>query len=168
MQHHYTVLHEGEEHQVVIEKQEDGYLVMLGAEEHRFNLLLNTKTLCSFQIDGSEILEADVQFNQDKCDLFVRNVPYHLEVFDPRRRKASQSDASGGDGLIAAPMPGKIVDVLVTQGDTVEAGQPLVIIEAMKMQNELTAPIAGTIAEVSVKAGDTVEADAKLVVVEKS
>lgn len=167
MQHHYTVLHEGEEHPIIIEQKDNGYQVMLGEEQHHFELLLGTTTLCSFQIDGSKILEADTKFNQDKCELFVSNVPYHLEVFDPRRRKASQSGASGGDGLVSAPMPGKIVDVLVAKGDTVKSGQALAIIEAMKMQNELTSPLDGTVAEVRVTAGDTVEADAKLVVVKK-
>lgn len=73
--------------------------------------------------------------------------------------------ASGGQHVVA-PMPGKVVRVLVHPGDEVEAGQGVVVVEAMKMENQLTAPSAGRVAEVSVEEGVSVEAGRVLVVLE--
>ena len=70
---------------------------------------------------------------------------------------------AGGAGTVVAPMPGKIVRVLVAVGDTVEAGAPLVVLEAMKMETTLRSEIAGTVVAVSVEAGATVDAGAALV-----
>jgi biotin carboxyl carrier protein len=71
----------------------------------------------------------------------------------------------GGAGLIKSPMPGKVVKVLVKEGDTVEPGRPLVVVEAMKMENELVAEIAGTVEKVFVQPGDAVEGGAKLIII---
>ena len=75
-------------------------------------------------------------------------------------------DAAGGASRLTAPMPGKVVRVLVAPGDRVEARQPLVVVEAMKMENELTAPRAGTVAEVPVTEGMSVEAGRLLAAIE--
>ncbi len=92
---------------------------------------------------------------------------------DRRRDPAPQGGAAGpstalgsGPQRIAAPMPGKIVKVLVKPGERVTARQGLVIVEAMKMENELRSPKAGTISEVRVQEGASVEAGAILVIVE--
>jgi 3-methylcrotonyl-CoA carboxylase alpha subunit len=77
---------------------------------------------------------------------------------EPRR-----SGAGTGVGGVVAPMPGKIVRVLVAPGDTVEAGQPLVVLEAMKMETTLRAEIGGRVAAVTVAADAMVEAGALLV-----
>ena len=162
----YTVLFDGKEFEVEIENLEQGYELRLNGESHRFEPLLAENPLYSFLIDGTEVLEADVSFRQDKAELNLRNVPYHLEVFDPRRRTVSQSESAGGHGLISAPMPGKIVEVKVKVGDAVQKGQALVIIEAMKMQNELAAAIDGVVKEVAVQPGAAVESGQKLILVE--
>lgn len=65
--------------------------------------------------------------------------------------------AEGGEFQLKAPMPGLVVSVLVNEGDAVEKGQVLVVLESMKMQNELKAPRPGTVGRVRVKAGETVE-----------
>ncbi|HMB69244.1 MAG TPA: biotin/lipoyl-containing protein, partial [bacterium] len=70
-----------------------------------------------------------------------------------------------GPTEVTAPMPGVVVDVRVAPGDTVQAGQAVVVVEAMKMQNELTAETDGTVESVAVKAGDAVDGGAVLVVV---
>lgn len=69
------------------------------------------------------------------------------------------------DGVlkVEAPMPGSIVDLAVSPGDTVKEGEVLLILEAMKMENEITAPQSGTVYEVHVKAGDTVDSGEILV-----
>ena len=83
-----------------------------------------------------------------------------------RQRAASAAFSVEGKQVITAPMPGKLVKVLVKVGDEVKEGQGLVVVEAMKMENELKAPKAGKVTEVVVKEGATVENGAKLVVVE--
>jgi biotin carboxyl carrier protein len=91
-----------------------------------------------------------------------------FSVDDPRsltaqRRKAG---ASSGQQVIKAPMPGRIVRLLVQAGDEVAAHQGVVVIEAMKMQNELKATRAGKVAEIKTEAGATVRAGAILVLIE--
>ncbi|HUF47951.1 MAG TPA: biotin/lipoyl-containing protein [Vicinamibacterales bacterium] len=86
---------------------------------------------------------------------------------DGRRSRRAEADARGaGQQRLVAPMPGRIVRVLVTPGDQVAARQGLVVIEAMKMENELAAIRPGTVSEVAVAEGALVEAGRLLVVVE--
>jgi biotin carboxyl carrier protein len=82
------------------------------------------------------------------------------------RRGGGERGAGSGQRTIVAPMPGRIVRVLVKPHERVSARQPLVVVEAMKMENELRAPRGGTVAEVRVSEGASVEANAVLVVLE--
>lgn len=68
-------------------------------------------------------------------------------------------------GSIRAPMPGRITSILVKEGEAVETGTPLLILEAMKMQNELTSPISGLVKSIQVREGDAVKRDSLLLVV---
>jgi biotin carboxyl carrier protein len=93
-----------------------------------------------------------------------------LEVLSPHaaRVRAMRGAATMGTGdrVICSPMPGRIIKVLVAPGDAVEPGQGLVIVEAMKMENELRAEMAGVVASVHCTAGETVEGGAKLIELE--
>jgi biotin carboxyl carrier protein len=92
---------------------------------------------------------------------------FEIEVRDPRRySRQSAAGAHGGVQRVAAPMPGKVVRVLVSVGDVVEAGQGIVVVEAMKMQNEMKAARPGKIASISVHAGATVTAGEVLASIE--
>jgi biotin carboxyl carrier protein len=84
-----------------------------------------------------------------------------------QRAAASVRKAVGGDGggTVTSPMPGKVVKVLIKEGDAVEPGRPLVVVEAMKMENELVAEKAGTVQKVYVQPGDAVEGGARLVAI---
>jgi biotin carboxyl carrier protein len=82
-----------------------------------------------------------------------------------RRGSAGQSSAAG-EVRVSAPMPGRVLRVLVKPGQSVEARQGLVVVEAMKMENEIASPKAGTVKEVAVADGQSVEAGRLLVVVE--
>ena len=83
-----------------------------------------------------------------------------------RSRRGAATAAGGGEQRILAPMPGKVLRVLASPGDEVSARQPLVVVEAMKMENELSSPRPGRVKEVAIVAGQSVEAGRLLVVVE--
>lgn len=95
---------------------------------------------------------------------------YQLEVkiSDPKRLRGARGDAEHGDGNaeIKTAMPGKIVRVLATVGDQVEKGDGVIVVEAMKMQNEMKAPKAGIVKQINAKEGDTVNAGDVLAVIE--
>jgi biotin carboxyl carrier protein len=100
-------------------------------------------------------------------EMLVNGYSLAVEAFDPRDAPARKSGSlSHGRQQVAAPMPGKIVRTLVTPGDPVEEGQGLVVVEAMKMQNEMKSPKAGRVTEVRAKPGASVAAGEVLVVVE--
>lgn len=84
-----------------------------------------------------------------------------------RSRREGPSEAAGsGEQRIVAPMPGRVVRVLVSAGDEVQARQPLVVVEAMKMENELSAPRGGRVKDVQVRDGMSVDAGRLLLLVE--
>jgi biotin carboxyl carrier protein len=90
-----------------------------------------------------------------------------VAIHDPRSLRASGvGAAASGPKALKAPMPGRVVRVLVTEGEVVEVGQGCVVIEAMKMQNELKAPKAGVVRKLAAGVGETVGAGAVLLVVE--
>ncbi|MBV9770265.1 MAG: hypothetical protein JOZ32_11890 [Bryobacterales bacterium] len=92
---------------------------------------------------------------------------FAVEVRDPRdTSRGSRSSLGSGRQNVAAPMPGKVIRVLVEVGDSVAVGQGLVVVEAMKMQNEMKASRPGRVAEIRARAGETVGAGETLVVLE--
>jgi biotin carboxyl carrier protein len=102
--------------------------------------------------------------------VYVNGQPVPVSIVDPRARLARTvgvaSAAAIGPRSIVSPMPGRIVKVLVKAGETVAAHQGLVVVEAMKMENEIRAPRAGRVTEVTVVDGMSVEANAVLVTLE--
>ena len=84
-------------------------------------------------------------------------------VSDGRRRGRAAAAQEGGDHAVAAPMPGRVVRVLVEPGERVSAGQGLAVVEAMKMENEVSAPADGVVSDVRAAPGDSVEAGGVLV-----
>lgn len=83
-----------------------------------------------------------------------------IKIIDPRRLRSGQNSGAHQHGVaqIVAPMPGKVVKVQVEAGTTVEKGVGVVVVEAMKMQNEMKSPRDGVVVSVNVKPGDTVNA----------
>jgi biotin carboxyl carrier protein len=87
----------------------------------------------------------------------------HVEIVDPlAARRRRRDDEIGSGGVIKALMPGRVVRVLVAKGETVRKGAGLLILEAMKMENEIQAPADGVVEEVLVEPGQTVESGAEL------
>lgn len=112
----------------------------------------------SVLMDGRSY-DARVEEHPDCLVVVIDGYRFETEVRDPRRWSAKGS-RRGADGVqtVTAPMPGKVVRVLVAAGDTVEPGQGLVVVEAMKMQNEMKAARAAKILSVQAKEGATVTA----------
>src|SRR5436190_20378952 len=93
---------------------------------------------------------------------------YDITLVDPKRLRSALGAGAPGEGAarIVAPMPGKVVRVLVEAGQQVEPGQGIVVVEAMKMQNEMKAPKAGAVVSVNVEVGATVNGGDLLAVIE--
>ena len=101
-------------------------------------------------------------------EVVLRGRSYTLGLIDPKRLRSGQSSAAHHTGAaeIVSPMPGKIVRVLVEAGANVEAGAGIIVVEAMKMQNEMKAPKAGVVLSINAAEGATVNAGDVLAVIE--
>jgi len=110
---------------------------------------------------GGKSYEAYVNPGEENWEVLLRGRLYAAKVEDEREKRlraaAGGKAAEGGEYHLKAPMPGLIVAIPVSEGQKIEKGQVLVILESMKMQNELKSPKAGTVSRVKVKAGDRVE-----------
>jgi biotin carboxyl carrier protein len=141
------------------------------------------------RIDGAEVAPASpdslVEAEPGVCSVLAGGKSYEVriesghvtvdgrkfayDVEDPRQWKRSGAGASGQSrAAIVAPMPGKIVRILAAVGDEVEAGGGIVVVEAMKMQNEMKSPVSGRVAEIHAKENDSVVAGAVLAVIDSS
>jgi biotin carboxyl carrier protein len=142
---------------------------------------------CRFRLDGDE-READVETPEPGVYSVVMNgrsydarieedanglavvidgFRFRIDVRDPRRlARTSAGPGRQGVETITAPMPGKVVRVLVAPGDRVEPGRGLVVVEAMKMQNEMKASLTGRVASVPAREGTTVAAGEVLATIE--
>jgi biotin carboxyl carrier protein len=129
-----------------------------GAVERSAHVEMPEPEVYSVLLDG-RIYDARVEETPAGLLVAIDGYRFEMEVRDPRRW--SRNDAArGGEGVqtVMAPMPGKVVRVLVAHGDDVKAGQGLLVVEAMKMQNEIKASRAGRILSLAVKEGSTVAA----------
>jgi biotin carboxyl carrier protein len=180
---HYDVEVEGRTWRVVIHRVGDGFAVAVGGRTWRIDAArIDAQTLSLIVDDerpagvseghaaslaatsrGGVSVEATVS-SDTKGQLVVRVGPVALAATldGARRRRGSGEEALEGPQRLVAPMPGKIVRVLVGKGDAVSARQPLLVVEAMKMENELRATRDGTVAEVYVTQGASVDAGASL------
>jgi biotin carboxyl carrier protein len=121
----------------------------------------------SLLVDGRSY-EAYIYENEDGLEVLLHGHFFAAQVKDERERgtqNASAGNSPSGEFVLKAPMPGLIVAVPVEDGQQVEKGQTLLILESMKMQNELKSPRAGTVTRIKVNAGDRVEQKAVLLAV---
>jgi biotin carboxyl carrier protein len=134
------------------------YVVQLRADEKYGTYILWKNRKYPVEIIKSRQNKYEILFN-DISYTFTIETPFSLQrmkVLKTKKGKAEQE-------LLKAPMPGKIIDVLVREGSTVLRGEPVVILEAMKMQNEIQSPVNGTVKSVPVKANTNVMKDDVLV-----
>lgn len=113
-------------------------------------------------------VDAGAAARQGAAEVHIGSRAYNVTLVDPKRLRGGESAEATHDGSaqIVAPMPGKVVRVLVEQGAQVEAGDSVVVVEAMKMQNEMKSPRAGTVTTLRAKEGETVKAGEVLAVIE--
>lgn len=117
----------------------------------------------------SHALVAERAPDQGHWNVLIDSNRFTVEAVDERTRAIREMTGESAEALVksvTAPMPGLVVRVEVETGQKVEAGQGVVIMEAMKMENELKAPAEGTVARIEVEAGQTVEKGATLIVLE--
>lgn len=165
------------------------FIAKLGEQNFTVEIEETGKSVYRVAVDGNEFLvdgkktgrtnyslivdnrsfEIEVDNNDDEYRVLVDGRSYHINLVDERRLRVGGNQAGSqaqGRQKVSVPMPGKVIAVLVAEGDAVEKGQGLVIVEAMKMENEVHSPIAGAVIEIKVKPGDTVEGGAVLLIVE--
>ncbi|MCB0280641.1 MAG: acetyl-CoA carboxylase biotin carboxyl carrier protein subunit [Calditrichaeota bacterium] len=128
-------------------------------DQFRYSLLLNNQ---SYIINFSK--------NRDKVDITIRGKKFVFEVDTEKSRQwkqilaASESDNQGGE--IKSPMPGMVIQVLVKEGQEIKKGDSLLILSAMKMENELKAEFSGTISKILARDGVAVEKNQLLLIVD--
>jgi biotin carboxyl carrier protein len=165
------------------------FIAKLGEQSYTVEIEETGKSVYRVAVDGNEFIvdgkktgrtnyslivdnrsfEVEVDNTDDEYRVLVDGRSYHVTLVDERRVRVGGAQAGlelEGRQRVSVPMPGKVIAVLVSEGDTVEKGQGLVIVEAMKMENEVHSPISGEVKEIKVKPGDTVEGGAVLVIVE--
>jgi biotin carboxyl carrier protein len=134
----------------------NGRTIPLDLEGRSVSVLEVEPGIYSVLLDGRSF-EARIERSQEAWAVTIGGRRFEVEIVDPRRRKPhGRGLGREGRQRVTAPMPGKVVRVLVAEGDAVEAGQGIAVIEAMKMQNELKSPKSGRVAALSLKEGATV------------
>jgi len=122
-------------------------------------------------INGTDVYKCRVEGkhgSNNSLAVAIGGATYAIRLADPKRLSSSRSSAGHDHGAaeIVSPMPGKIVRVLVEAGADVEAGAGIIVVEAMKMQNEMKAPKAGVVVSINAESGATVNAGDVLAVIE--
>jgi biotin carboxyl carrier protein len=160
----------GEKHNIEISRE--GTRVSAEIDGRRYELEAREPEtgvyLLTFGGNVYECRVGDVAGESAAHEVGVRGDIYLVALSDPKRLRGAAVTGANASGRVElkASMPGKVARVLVEAGASVEAGDGLVVVEAMKMQNEMKSPKTGTVSEIHVQAGATVNAGDVLIVVE--
>ena len=153
---------------VDISRSGDTFLVSIDGRQHEVDVKVISGVWS--MLVGTPPRSYEVAFSPFAGGMAVHvdGVPVEVSISRMRRTgpTAASNPSDGGPQRVTAPMPGKIVKLLVKPGDKVQPRQGVVVVEAMKMENELRARAAGTVSEVRVREGASVEAGAILVILE--
>jgi pyruvate carboxylase subunit B len=166
----YFVKLDGSTHEVTV----DGDNVLVDGRPARAHLeMVHGTPVCHLVLDGrSHTFAIGASAGAGKWTLIDRGEQVDVEVLDERTRHIQSLVGAGktqsGGGAVKAPMPGLVVKVLVEAGATVAAGQGLVVLEAMKMENEIKATTAAVVESIAVKPGQAVEKGAALLTLRAS
>ncbi|HLE68762.1 MAG TPA: biotin/lipoyl-containing protein [Vicinamibacteria bacterium] len=164
---HVRKLHgvpDGKLHSVRIERLEGGYRVESGRPGAGATLVRGPEArVWSVVTEDGRSFEALVERGESEIEVAIGTVLFRFATKTPTANVVRRGSAPGRIE-VKSPMPGKVVEVLVSPGASVTAGQPVLLFEAMKMQNELRSPEDGVVAEVAVEAGQAIEARERLYV----
>jgi biotin carboxyl carrier protein len=151
----------GEKKRVIeLEREAVGWLVVLDGQPLAVDAVEIAPNILSILLDGQSFEISVMPSPDGKLKLQNGSQEFTAEVIDPRAwtgRRHGSVEAEGRQQIVA-PMPGKVVRLLVKVGDLVEAGQGLLVVEAMKMQNEIRSPKSGTVERVLAREGQPVNA----------
>ncbi|MEM7049406.1 MAG: biotin/lipoyl-containing protein [Acidobacteriota bacterium] len=149
------------EESVTIERQGDVFEVRLGERTYRIDAVVaGANGLSSLRTDAGQYEVAVHREGGSRYRVHTRHGSDAVDVLDPLSALAGDGFGAGGGqgkGVVEAYMPGRVVAVLVEEGAEVEAGQGIVVLEAMKMENEIQAEAAGVVKKLHVAAGDAVD-----------
>lgn len=165
---------ESREFRIIIEDIDDRYVVEIDGRKHTIDCrAAGYEDRLSLIIDSMSHLIAcgPVKIEEGKYFANISGRRFEIEVLDERliaTRQAAAKAKEDGPYVLKSPMPGLIIDVLAKPGDKIAEGSAVVVIEAMKMQNELVSEVNGTVREVNVKPQETVDSQAPLLVIERS
>ncbi len=162
----YDVIIDGKSYQLELKRIDNRWSCRLEGKEMEIDAVLARPNVLSLRIGN---LAYEVKSEQVASDvhLWVGSRRFAVEVRDPRSfRGRMRTGDEHGPRKIIAPMPGKVVRLLVREGDTVESGRGIVVVEAMKMQNEIKSPKKGTVIKTVVGEGSAVNAGDVLAIVE--
>jgi biotin carboxyl carrier protein len=166
----YIATHQGRSTRVKVEEKAPGiFTVTLGDKDYHVDFLEPQRNIFSLLIDGRSFeVDVDAKGFDDQYEVLIRGDLYEVEMVEEKKKKLAQKMHKGATGRqdMKSPMAGNVRQVLVQPGDRVALGQVLLILEAMKMQNEIKAPIEGVVASVTAREGVAVAAGDPLCVVE--
>jgi biotin carboxyl carrier protein len=154
-------------HKLQIEFKEGQYHINLDGNEHLVDSSIISDHCLSLLVNGKTFTVYLAEANGKKY-LSVAGEQFLIEEATPDNVAGSGADSSdiAEEPVAASPMPGKVVKILVKVGHSVEKGQGLVIVEAMKMENEIKSPVSGTVGKINFKPGDLVDAGQPIVEIE--
>lgn len=142
--------------------------VRIGERTHSFERLVLQDGGNALRLEDGRIVRVDCSGDFPNVRVSVNGAHLDLRVRPERDTwlKSAGGRMGGGDGTLSVSMPGRVVKILAADGDSVEAGAGVLIVEAMKMENEVKAPFAGIVRDIRVEEGDSVEAEQLLARVE--
>ena len=163
----YEIEQDGQSKIFDIEKREKGYWIRaISASGEMKEHMVETKQLgkvLNILIEGKSF-DVGLVDHKDYVEVEVVGERHLINVYDPRKKSLTLMDGEGA-GLIETQMPGRVTEVSVQEGERVEKGQVVIIVEAMKMENPLKATRTGVVSEIFVSGGELVEAKAKLLLI---
>jgi biotin carboxyl carrier protein len=163
----YDILIDGRTHKLELSREGTAWHCLVDGREVHADALVTRPDVLSIVIDGTAY---EVKRERTPLDthLWVKNSRFAVEVRDPRSLRSRKAAGASTEGpqKITAPMPGKIVRIIAPAGTAVEVGQGIIVVEAMKMQNEMKSPKQGTVKQLLVKDGATVNAGDVLAIIE--
>ena len=159
------------EREVMVTVEELGganYKVAIDGVEHVVDAHQVASQLWSVLYRGASFVVDVTQLPTEEYEVLIQGDCHKFSLMNEQRRAMIRAGGKGsaGKAMLTCPMPGKVVKLLVGEGQEVEAGQGVIVVEAMKMENELKSAVAGKVKEIFVEEGQVVESGAKLLLVE--